>query len=114
MWHAPDGERFLQGAEAELVRRSLANMVDEIRLEAEGLVLHLAYGVEAFDRLPWARQLAGLADVGEALLRADAKAMPPAAWSEAAAAAIFINLRDCIRCEIDAPGAPREAREFSW
>ena len=32
-WQTPDGERFLTGAEADVVRESLARIVDEIYME---------------------------------------------------------------------------------
>ena len=116
MWHTSCGDRTLDGAEAELVRASVGNMVDEIQIEAEGLDGHWTYGVQVFDRLSWQQQLAVLADVGEALLRADVAIMPLHAWNEAAVAAIFANMRVCVGCEVTAPPCddPDLAREFSW
>ena len=37
MWWTPDGERILQGAEAQLFREALAVLVDMVRDDDEGM-----------------------------------------------------------------------------
>jgi hypothetical protein len=96
MWRTSNGDRTLLGAEAELLKRSIGNMVDMALDEGRGSADHWHYGVPVFDRLTWRQQLAVLVDVAEALL---SDAVPPptlTAINEAAIGAAFANIRQLV------------------
>jgi hypothetical protein len=101
VWRTSRGERVLQGAEAALLRESIAFMVAAIEEEAYGHADHWSFGVPVFDRLSCQQQLAMLADVGEALFREDVPAPELSAVNEGTIGAMFANICQCIEFEID-------------
>jgi hypothetical protein len=101
MWQTSCGERILTGAEAELVRESMAYMVAMLNEEARGYADHWEFGVPVFDRLSWQQQFAVLADVGEALFREDFAPPELSAINEGTVGAIFENVSQCVQFEVD-------------
>jgi hypothetical protein len=101
VWWTPRGERILAGAEAHLVRASIARMVAMMGQEAQNATDARRLGILTFDRLSTKQQLAVLADVGEALLYEHV--MPPelSAWREGGVAAILANVHQCVEIEMN-------------
>jgi hypothetical protein len=108
MWRTTQGERTLAGAEAMLVRKSLAAIYDV--LETDCIPRNEAFdsGVDLFDRLSAEQQLSMLAVVGEALLCEHVQPPPLNALTEATAAAIFGGLQAKLEAELDADQASQE------
>jgi hypothetical protein len=101
VWRTSRKERVLLGAEAALMRESMAFMWATIEEEAHGRADHWPFGVPVFDRLTCQQQLAMLADVGEALFREDVPAPELTAVNEGTIGAMFANIRQRIEIEID-------------
>ena len=101
MWRTSNGDRTLIGAEAALVRESIAYMVDTLSQEEREGANHWAYDIPVFDRLSWQQQLAVLVDVGEALFCVDVPVPELAAFNEGQFGAIFENIRQGIEFELD-------------
>jgi hypothetical protein len=102
MWRTTRGERTLAGAEATLVRKSLAAMYYALEKRCIPRGEAFESGVGLFDRLSAEQQLAMLAIVGEALLQEDVESPPLSALSQATAAAIFGALQAMVEAELDA------------
>lgn len=104
MWNTPEGDRRLTGAEAELVRRALAIMVDQLsdslRYGAGEDELWDS-GVTMYDELTPTQQLAVIKQVAEHLLRETPDTLELTAVNEAAAYAIFATVASQIEIEID-------------
>jgi hypothetical protein len=105
MWHTSIGDRYLVGAEAELVRNSLAVLADQVAdlLETERDTPSdgAARWATPLDPLPGTQQLALLYDVAHHLLNDTPVALPLTAVSESAIAAIFTQIRTGVELEID-------------
>jgi len=109
MWWTPDGERVLQGAEAQLFREALGVLVDMVRDDDEGM---WHFNAPPFDVLQPNQKAAVLAQVGSALLRED-QAMPRlTAVLEAAVGAVYESIRIMVEIEIDEPAEDQE--QSSW
>ncbi|MEX2310229.1 MAG: hypothetical protein WD738_21860, partial [Pirellulales bacterium] len=106
MWRTPLGNRTLVGAEAELIRESVANMAEMLREEADGLADEWPCGVNLFDELSWQQRLALLARVAGALLKPDVPAPKLSAVNEAAVAAIFAQIHRNLIIELDTASEP--------
>jgi len=91
-WRTDIGDRTLTGAEAEIVRQSLAHMAEMIEAEIEGYADRWTYRTVLFDRLDPSARLALLADVGWALLRETETCPKLTAINESAIAASYRNL----------------------
>lgn len=57
MWHTPDGDRELRGADARLVKSAITGVVEWIKEEAAVGLDQMRYGIPLFDELPWQRRL---------------------------------------------------------
>lgn len=101
MWHTPNEIRTLQGAEAALIRASVAHILDMLETEADGLADHWEFGIPVFDNMSWQQQLVMLAGVGEALLKDDVPAQELTAINEATVGAIYENIVQCVQFEVD-------------
>lgn len=102
MWNTPEGERRLSGAEAALVKRSLAVIVDRLTFCAAGDEEDAwDSGVVLFDKLTADQQTAVLHQVAEHLLCETAGTLELTAVTESAAYAIFANVVEQIEIEID-------------
>jgi hypothetical protein len=102
MWRTARGERTLVGAEAALVRITIANLYHHLVTDCLPLHDSATTGAKPFDRLSGEQQLAMLAEVGEALLRPDVPAPDRTAIREATVAAIFGYMDVLVDLEIDA------------
>jgi hypothetical protein len=109
MWWTPDGERILQGAEAQLFREALGVLVDMVRDDHEGM---WQFAAPPFDALQPNQKLAVLAQVGTTLLRADQPMPKLTAVLEAAVGAVYESIRVMVEIEIDEPAEDRESP--SW
>ena len=105
MWQTPDGDRTLRGSEAQLVRRSIAMMIDDLAsVYREWSYMPQDYGVAPFDELTLTQQVALLSDVARHLLTDTVDTLPLTAVTEATVAAVFENIRMQIEIEIDHSG----------
>jgi hypothetical protein len=105
MWWTPDGERVLQGAEAQLFLEALGVLVDMVRDDDERM---WRFGAPPFDNLQPNQKLAVLAQVGSALLRDDQSMPKLTAVLEAAVGAVYESIRVMVEIEIDEPVEERE------
>jgi hypothetical protein len=101
MWWTSSGERTLTGADAALLRESIADMTDSLHDEAEGLADEWPCGVKVFDELSWQQRLALLERVANALLKPDVPTPELSAVNEATVGAIFAMLRRNVEIELD-------------
>lgn len=100
MWHTSNGIRTLHGAEAALIRASIAHILYMLE-EENTLGEHWEIGIPIFDKISWQQQLVLLAEVGEALLRDDVPPPELTAINEATVGAIYENILQCVQFEID-------------
>lgn len=102
-WRTPEGERVLTGAEATLVRQSLAYLRDCVVMDLESSDPDDGWstGIKAFDRLSHPVRLAMLATVGTALFRKTPTCPPLNVLTEGTAGAIFETLNDLVAFELD-------------
>jgi hypothetical protein len=112
MWRTSSGERTLAGAEATLLRESIANMTDSLQDEAEDLADEWPCGVKLFDELSWQQRLALLERVANALLKSEAPAPELSAVNEATIGAIFALLRRNVVIELDEANDSHMSPEF--
>lgn len=109
MWHTPEGDRRLTGAEAELVRQALAIMVDRLSDNlryGDGEDRLWDSGVTLFDELTATQQLIVIKQVVEHLLLETPDTLELTAVNEAAAYAIFATVAGEIEVEIDMAKEP--------
>ncbi|KAA5547232.1 hypothetical protein FYK55_02190 [Roseiconus nitratireducens] len=110
-WHTPTGDRCLVGEEAELIRDSLATMVQELASCRETDEPPWEYGVTLFDELTWQQQLAVLDLLAKNLLCPTEDTLELSGVNEAAVAAVYQNVAQQIELEIELhPVAPSEFR----
>ncbi|MCS7470706.1 hypothetical protein NZK35_28980 [Stieleria sp. ICT_E10.1] len=110
-WHTPSGDRYLVGEEAELVRDSLATMVQELASCRETEEEPWEYGVTLFDELTWQQQLAVLDLLATNLLQQTDQTLELSGINEAAVAAVYQNIIQQIELEIELhPVSPEEFR----
>lgn len=100
-WHTPTGDRCLVGEEAELVRDSLATMVQELASCRETEESPWDYGVPLFDELVWQQQLAVLELLAQNLLEETDETLELSGVYEAGVAAVFRNVLQQIELEIE-------------
>ncbi|GAA5507530.1 hypothetical protein [Novipirellula caenicola] len=105
-WQTPEGDRVLDGAEAELVRTSLHCMIDRLQsrvLDPKNLEgdWRWDFDVPLFDQLTTSEQLAVLHQITEYLLTPTAETLAPSAINDAGVYAIFQTVRQFIEDEID-------------
>lgn len=109
-WQTSEGDRWLSGAEATLVRETLAFMVDHIGFNIDdGDEERLCYfEVELFDELTATQQLVIAKSVAEHLLTKTTKTLELTSINEAAVYAIFRTLATQIEIEVDTENDKRE------
>lgn len=113
-WHTPSGDRHLVGEEAELVRDSIATMVEELASCRETDDEPWKYGVTLFDELTWQQQLAVLDVLATHLLQTTDAVVELVGINEAAVAAVYQNVLQQIELEIELqPVSPPEFR-YRW
>lgn len=101
MWHTPDGDRILQGAEARLVRASLRSLLRTIDEGSDDLDGSPLFGVAPFDELEQGQRLVVLDQVSSALLREDVPPVPLTAVAEATVCLLYLNVMNEIEFEIE-------------
>lgn len=106
MYHSPDGERILLGAERRLFETSLGVMVDHLSDD------DFDFGVPVFDNLQRGQKVFALYRVGRALLRPDEPPPELNAYIEATVAAIYRHALDMVVDEIEDP--PTGGNDPSW
>lgn len=108
-WHTPSGDRYLVGEEAEMVRDSLATMVQELASCRETEEEPWEYGITLFDELTWQQQLAVLDLLATNLLHETDDTLELSGINEAAVAAVYQNIVQQIELEIELhPVSPPE------
>ncbi|MCC9599176.1 hypothetical protein LOC67_01290 [Stieleria sp. JC731] len=113
-WHTPSGDRILLGREAELIRRSISTMVDELISCRETDESPWEYGVTLFDELAWQQQLGILELLANGLLLSTDNTVELTGVNEAAVAAVYQNVSQQIELEIELqPVSPLEVR-YQW
>lgn len=100
-WHTPSGDRYLVGEEAEIVRDSLAAMLQELASCRETEESPWEYGIALFDDLTWQQQLAVLNRLAVSLLQETDQTLELSGINEAAVAAIYQNIFQQIELEIE-------------
>ena len=126
MWHTSRGDRTLSGCEAQVVAKAVETMLDallmhvDIDLEAEGARVCQS-GIAVFDALTPLQRIGLLYDVTRHLLTETDSTLTLSATTEAAVAAIFIEIRDQVAIEIDLfpDGLPEQSgweqqQNLSW
>ncbi len=101
-WQTPDGDRYLTGHEATLVRETLACVVDHISEDIRfGDGDRWEFGVVLFDELTPSQQVIMVKAIAEHLLTKTNKTLELTATNEAAVYAIFQTLAVQIEVEVD-------------
>ncbi len=125
MWHTSRGDRTLCGCEANLVAQAVDTMIDALLmhvdddLDSDGSRVCQS-GIAVFDALSPSQRIGLLYDVTRHLLTETESTLTLSATTEAAVAAIFIEIRDQVAIEIDlfpdglADQATWEEGELSW
>jgi len=106
MWHTSRGDRTLRGSEAALVSFAIDTMIDALLVhldEEEDSVIapECQSGISVYDSLTASQRIGLLHDVARHLLTDTETVLPLSATSEAAVAAIYIEVRDQVAIEID-------------
>ncbi len=110
MWDTAEGIRTLAGAEAQLVRETIRELVDAIRATKE-VDQSVSLGTALFDNLSWQQQLAMLLKVAKPLLEPLTPPPPKTALMEASVAAIYAQMRVGVEYEIEVQQTWTEATD---
>ncbi|MEO1614306.1 MAG: hypothetical protein AAFV88_00565 [Planctomycetota bacterium] len=100
-WNTPSGDRYLAGEEAELIRDSIAIMVEELASCRDTEEEPWRYGICLFDDLSWQQQLALLDVLAKNLLVETSETLELSGVNEAGVAAIYRNVSQQIELEIE-------------
>lgn len=111
MWPTIDGIRILQGAEADLVRRAVSVMLEQLVAEYRDDADVRPYGIDWFDQWDAEQRIWLLEHVAAGLFTSLSPDSPAAMW-EATVDAIFCEVVELITTEIDA--ASTRTSETSW
>ncbi len=103
MWHTPDGDRELTGAEAALLKAAVTGVAEQIKEESCGHIEQVEYGVRLFDELSWSQRLALLECVATHLFTKTRKPLDLTAANEATVGTLFEHVRGEIEWELDDP-----------
>lgn len=114
MWRTSQGNRILVGREARLFRASLGFLLDTIKQDGDDAPDPWRFGVDVFDDLAYGQKLAILAEVATGLLLPSTGTPRLNAVNEAAVAAIYENLNQCVQFELDSftPNGDGEVRTY--
>ena len=113
-WHSQGGDRTLTGAEAALIRETLAFVVDMVEDEITASADSWEFGVAAFDRLEPPARLAMLAEVGWHLLRETESYPELTTLNEATVAVLFNAIEQGLELEIDCHRDNELETRFGW
>ena len=108
MWRTNNGDRILEGAEAELFAKTLFNFIEEVNLSDEN---EYEVGVAVFDRLTFGQKISVLTTIVNGLFKSDVPCCKLSAVNEGAIAAVFEHLKNCIIIETDEPELGNSWRE---
>ena len=97
MYHTPEGDRILLGAERRFFTHSLAMIVDLLADE------DMEFGVAPFDELQRNQKLAVLYMAARGLLQSDEPMPKLTAFVESAVATVYEHAKDQVSQEIDDP-----------
>jgi hypothetical protein len=100
MWHTPDGDRVLKGAEARLIRASLESLICIVEDDDGSSDDHRLVYVPLFDELEKPQKIVLLARIVRALFREDVRPPRPTAVVDATVYALFQNVVNEIEHEI--------------
>ncbi|MEM6471766.1 MAG: hypothetical protein AAF802_19560 [Planctomycetota bacterium] len=116
-WPTTHGLRTLRGAEADLIRGAIGMMVDTHVAELREDASPWTYHIDWFDQWDAAQRLWLLEHVTRSMLGSHVISEPAAVFG-AAADAVFYELNDLVKMELDEanvpPKAQRDPRERSW
>lgn len=96
MWHTPDGDRVLRGAEAKVFAESLLDLAQNELVEDGDYCI----GVTAFDSLTYPQKITILNEVAQALFREEVPMPELTAVLEGAAGAVIENLQMLVEEEV--------------
>ena len=111
MWPTIDGPRVLKNQEAELVRRSLAAMLESLIAERDQGSEPRLHGVDWFDQWDCDQRIWLLEKIAVALLTPAPPPTPAAMW-EATVDTLFLEVMAQIETEIDLRAAA--GKDQSW
>ncbi|GAA4450154.1 MULTISPECIES: hypothetical protein [Novipirellula] len=106
MWHSSRGDRTLRGSEATLVSLAIDTMIDAILLhfddeDESSMAPECQTGIAVYDSLTASQRIGLLHDIARYLLTDTESVMALSAATEAAIAAIYVEVRDQVAIEID-------------
>jgi hypothetical protein len=107
MWHTPEGDRKLSGAEGRLLKAGLTGVVERLKEESSGHSDQCEYGIGVFDHQTWSQRLALLEQVATYLFSDTEDTLTLTAVNESAIGAIFEHLRSDVELEVEAPYGSR-------
>ncbi|MEO1523906.1 MAG: hypothetical protein AAFX06_00640 [Planctomycetota bacterium] len=113
-WHTPFGDRYLIGDEADLVRRSLAIMLEELTSCRETGEDPVLYGVTLFDELAWQQQLALLEQLAQHLFCETPDTIELTGVVDASVSAVYLNIAQQIEMEIELHGVSPDEYRCLW
>lgn len=101
MWHTPDGQRVIDGAEGELIRSSIYSLMEQLVESVSNPYGDcLETGIKVFDELQMTQKLALIEKVATFLLTDTNEPLPLTAVNEAVVGAIFENIRQHVEMEV--------------
>ncbi|TWU20637.1 hypothetical protein Pla52o_45150 [Novipirellula galeiformis] len=106
MWHTSRGDRTLRGSEATLVSLAIDTMIDALLVHLDdeddaSMAPECQSGIAVYDALAASQRIGLLHDVARYLLTETESVLPLSAATEAAIAAIYVEVRDQVAIEID-------------
>lgn len=113
-WHTQCGDRTLTGAEAVLIRETLAYVVDMVEDDITAEADPWEFGVAAFDCLEPPARLAMLAEVGWHLLRDTESYLELTALNEATVAVFFKAIGQGLEFEVECHNEFELQASFGW
>ncbi|MEL6105793.1 MAG: hypothetical protein AAFU85_07150 [Planctomycetota bacterium] len=113
-WHTPYGDRHLIGDEADLVRQSLATMLEELTSCRETGEEPFLYGVTLFDELAWPQQLAILEQLAQHLFLETSDMIELTGVVDASVSAVYRNIAQQIEMEIELHGVSPQEYRCRW
>jgi len=102
-WRTPEGERVLQGAEAEMIRRALEYTIEQIGNDSIHNGDPWEFGLPHFDALAYESRIVVMEHVGNGLLTETDSCSRLSALNESGVALLFLMLKEMVSVEIDEP-----------
>jgi len=109
MWHTPDGDRVLRGAEAKVFAESMLDLAQNELVENGDYCT----GIPVFDSLTYPQKITILSQVAHALFREEVPMPELTAVLEGAVGAVFQVLRCLVEDEVEAvPDSDNSLRDL--